>query len=71
MSFVSFVRSDAGRGVRIVAGGPLIVAGLAISGTGVTIPAIVGVAPRLPGVQRLPVRTAVGVDFTGHKRAAS
>ena len=49
MSFVSFMRSGAGRGLRIVAGGALIVAGIAIGGTGMTILAIVGVVPLAAG----------------------
>jgi hypothetical protein len=59
MSFVSFMRSAAGRGLRIVAGGALIVTGIAIGGTGGTILAIVGRrAHGSRGVQRLPIRTA-------------
>ena len=45
MSFVSFMRSGAGRGLRIVAGAALIVGGIAIGGTGGTIFAIVGLRP--------------------------
>ena len=45
MSFGSFMSSSAGRGLRIVAGGALIVAGVAIGGSGGTIIAIVGVVP--------------------------
>ena len=72
MSFVSFMRSAAGRGLRIVAGGALIAAGLAIGGTGGTILAIVGVVPLAAGAFNVCLLAPLfGLDFTGHKRAAS
>jgi Protein of unknown function (DUF2892) len=72
MSFVSFMRSGTGRGLRIVAGGALIVAGIVIGGTGRTILAIVGVVPMAAGAFNICLfAPLVGLDFTGHKRAAS
>ena len=72
MSFVSFMSSSAGRGLRIVAGGALIVAGIAIGGTGGSILAIVGVVPMTAGAFNVCLfAPLVGLDFSGHKRAAS
>ena len=72
MSFVSFMRSSAGRGLRIAGGGALIVAGIAIGGTGGTILAIVGVVPLAAGAFNVCLFAPLfGLDFTGHKRAAS
>jgi hypothetical protein len=66
VSFVSFLRSGAGRGFRSVAGGTLIVAGLVISGTGGTILAIVGVVPLAAGAFNVCVFAPLfGLDFTG------
>jgi hypothetical protein len=57
--------------LRIVAGGALIVAGLAIGGTGGTILAIVGVVPMAAGAFNVCLFAPLfGLDFTGHKRAA-
>ena len=62
MSFVSFMRSSAGRGLRIAGGGALIVAGLAI----------VGVVPLAAGAFNVCLFAPLfGLDFMGHKRAAS
>jgi hypothetical protein len=72
MSFVSFMRSSAGRGLRIVAGGALIVTGIASGGTGGTILAIVGVVPIAAGAFNVCLSAPLfGLDFTGRKRAAS
>jgi len=72
MSFVSFMRSSAGRRLRIAGGGALIVAGLAIGGTGMTILAIVGVVPLAAGAFNVCLFAPLfGLDFMGHKRAAS
>ena len=71
MSFVSFMRSGAGRGLRIVAGGA-IVAGIAIGATGGTILAIVGVVPLAAGVFNVCLFAPLfGLDFAGHKRTAT
>jgi hypothetical protein len=61
----------AGRGLRVVAGGALIVAGIAIGGTGGTIVAIVGVVPLAAGVFNVCLFAPLfGLDFMGRKRAA-
>jgi hypothetical protein len=54
------------------AAGALIVAGIAIGGTGGTILAIVGVVPLAAGAFNVFLFAPLfGLDFTGHKRAAS
>jgi hypothetical protein len=50
MSFISFMGSGAGRATRILAGGAMIAAGVAIGGTGGIILAIVGVLPLATGI---------------------
>lgn len=49
MSFARFMAAPLGRGIRIVAGLVLIIAGLAIGSAGGTVLAIVGVLPLLAG----------------------
>ncbi|MDA8067919.1 MAG: DUF2892 domain-containing protein [Actinomycetota bacterium] len=71
MSFVSFMGSPAGRGVRIVAGGAMIAAGLAIGGTGGIILAVVGVVPLAAGALNLCLfAPALGCDLRGRPRSA-
>lgn len=51
MSFVNFMRSSGGRGLRIVAGLALIALGLlVVEGTGGTILAVVGLVPLAAGI---------------------
>jgi hypothetical protein len=72
MSFVSFMRSAAGRGLRIVAGIALIAVGLAIGGTGGVIIAVVGVVPLAAGVFHFCLAGPLfGVDLMGRKPAGS
>ncbi len=66
------MRSGAGRGLRIVAGGALIVAGIAIGGTGETILAIVGIVPLAAGAFNVCLFAPLsGLDFMGRRRAPS
>jgi len=75
MSFVSFMRSAAGRGLRTVAGIALIAVGLAIGGTGGTggvIIAVVGVVPLAAGVFNFCLAGPLfEVDLMGRKAAGS
>jgi hypothetical protein len=72
MSFVSFMRSGMGRGLRIVAGGALIAGGIAIGGSGGIIVAVVGLVPLAAGAVNVCVFAPLfGLDFMGRKRAAS
>lgn len=49
MSLARFMASPVGRGIRVVAGIALIIAGLAIGSTGGYVLAVVGVVPLLAG----------------------
>jgi hypothetical protein len=72
MSFVSFMRSGRGRGLRIVAGGALIAGGIAIGGSGGIIVAVVGLVPLAAGAVNVCLFAPLfGLDFMGRKRAAS
>ena len=72
MSFVSFMRSAAGRGLRIVAGIALIAVGISIGGTGGVIIAVVGVVPLAAGVFNFCLAGPLfGVDLMGRKVAGS
>jgi hypothetical protein len=71
MSFVSFMRSAKGRALRIIAGGALIAAGIAIGGTGGTIVAVVGVVPLTAGAANVCLFAPLfGLNFIGRKRTA-
>jgi hypothetical protein len=71
MSFVSFMRSWTGRGLRIVAGIALIAVGVAIGGTGGVIIAVIGVVPLAAGVFNFCVFGPLfGVDLMGRQRAS-
>ena len=71
MSFVTFMRSSAGRGARIVAGLALIILGLAaVGGTGGTVLAVVGLVPLLAGVFNVCLFAPLfGVTFSGESKA--
>ena len=72
MSFVSFMRSAAGRGLRIVAGIALITLGISIGGTGGVIIAVVGVVPLAAGVFNFCLAGPLfEVDLMGRKAAGS
>ena len=71
MSFVSFMRSSAGRGLRIAAGVVLIAAGIAIGGTGGIVMAVVGLVPLAAGVFNFCLLGPLfGVDLMGRERDA-
>jgi hypothetical protein len=70
MSFVSFMRSAAGRGLRIVAGIALIAVGISIGGTAGVIVAVVGVVPLGAGASNVCLAGPLfGVDLRGRKPA--
>jgi hypothetical protein len=72
MSFVSFMRSGAGRGLRIVVGGALIAGGIAIGAAGGTILAIVAVVPLAAGAFNVCLFAPLfGLDFMGRRRGAN
>ena len=71
MSFVPFMRSATGRGLRIIAGGGLIAAGISIGGTGGVIIAVVGIVPLAAGVFNFCLAGPLfGVDLMGREHAS-
>jgi hypothetical protein len=71
MGFVTFMRSGAGRGARIVAGAAIIAVGLAGvgGGAGVVI-AIIGLVPLAAGIFNFCLFAPLfGMDLMGRKRA--
>ena len=72
MSFVSFMRSTAGRGLRIIAGVALIAVGVSIGGAGGVIIAVVGVVPLAAGIFNFCLAgPLLGVDLMGRRPAGS
>lgn len=70
MSFVEFMRSTAGRGLRIVAGIALVVVGISMGGAGGVILAVVGLVPLVAGVFNFCLAGPLfGVTLMGHKPA--
>lgn len=69
MSFVSFMRSSAGRGIRIVAGVVLMVVGIAIGGTVGVVLVVVGVVPLAAGLFNFCLFAPLfGLDLRGRRR---
>lgn len=67
--FVDFMRSTAGRAVRIVAGAAIIVVGLVAGGVVV---AVAGLVPLAAGVFNFCIFAPLfGLDLKGNQRAAS
>jgi hypothetical protein len=71
MDFVTFMRSSAGRGARIVAGIAIIVVGLAVvKGTAGVVIAVIGLVPLAAGVFNFCLFAPLfGMDLMGRKRA--
>jgi hypothetical protein len=71
MDFVTFMRSSAGRGARIVAGVAIIAVGLAIvKGTGGVVIAVIGLVPLAAGIFNFCLFAPLfGMDLMGRKRA--
>jgi hypothetical protein len=70
MGFVTFMRSGAGRGARIVAGAAIIIVGLALvkGSTGVVI-AVIGLVPLLAGIFNFCLFAPLfGMDLMGRRR---
>lgn len=69
MPFVSFMTSDAGGGLRIIAGAAFIAAGIATGGTTEIVIAIIGVVPLAAGTVNVCLFAPLfGADFVGRKR---
>lgn len=70
MSFVGFMRGNAGRGLRIVAGVALIAVGLlAVQGAAGVILAVVGLVPLAAGVFNFCLLgPLMGMDLKGNRR---
>lgn len=72
MSFVSFMRTGPGRGLRIIAGAALIAGGIAIGDSAGTIIAVVGLVPLAAGAFNVCLFAPLfGLDFLGRRRATS
>jgi hypothetical protein len=71
MDFVTFMRSGAGRGARIVAGAAIIIVGLAVvKGTAGVVIAVIGLVPLLAGIFNFCLFAPLfGMDLMGRKRA--
>jgi hypothetical protein len=71
MDFVTFMRSGAGRGARIVAGAAIIVVGLAlVKGAAGIVIAVIGLVPLLAGIFNFCLFAPLfGMDLMGRKRA--
>lgn len=70
MPFVSFMRSAAGRGVRIVAGVALIVVGVAIGGAAGIVLVVIGIVPLAAGLLNVCLFAPLfGLDLKGRRRA--
>jgi ABC-type uncharacterized transport system YnjBCD permease subunit len=71
MGFVTFMRSGAGRGTRIIAGAAIIIVGLAlVRGAAGTVIAVFGLVPLLAGIFNFCLFAPLfGMDFTGRRRA--
>lgn len=71
MGFVGFMRSNAGRLLRIVAGLALILVGLLVlEGTGGIVLAVIGVVPLLAGIFNFCLFGPLfRLDFFGHPRS--
>jgi hypothetical protein len=70
MGFVTFMRSGAGRGTRIVAGAAIIIVGLAlVKGTAGIVIAVIGLVPLLAGVFNFCLFAPLfGMDLMGRRR---
>jgi hypothetical protein len=71
MEFVTFMRSSAGRGARIVAGVAIVVVGLAVvKGTAGIVIAVIGLVPLSAGIFNFCLFAPLfGMDLMGGKRA--
>jgi hypothetical protein len=70
MGFVTFMRSGAGRGTRIVAGAAIIIVGLAlVKGTAGLVIAVLGLVPLLAGIFNFCLFAPLfGMDLMGRRR---
>jgi hypothetical protein len=70
MGFVTFMRSSAGRGARIVAGAAIIIVGLAlVKGTAGVVIAVIGLVPLFAGIFNFCLFAPLfGMDLMGRKR---
>jgi hypothetical protein len=70
MGFVTFMRSGAGRGTRIVAGAAIIIVGLAlVKGTAGIVIALLGLVPLLAGIFNFCLFAPLfGMDLAGRRR---
>jgi hypothetical protein len=70
MGFVTFMRSGAGRGTRIVAGVAIIIVGLAlVKGTAGIVIAVLGLVPLLAGIFNFCLFAPLfGRDLMGRRR---
>lgn len=73
MNFVTFMRSGAGRGARILAGLAIIIVGLAgVKGTAGVVIAVIGLVPLLAGIFNFCLFAPLfGMDLMGRKRTAA
>jgi len=71
MAFVDFMKSSAGRALRIIAGIALIIIGFAaVGGTGGTVLAIVGLVPLAAGLANVCLfAPLLGCDLKGNPRS--
>jgi hypothetical protein len=71
MDFVTFMRSSAGRGARIVAGGAIVVVGLAVlRGPAGIVIAVIGLVPLSAGIFNFCLFAPLfGMDLRGRRRA--
>lgn len=71
MAFVNFMKSGAGRALRIFAGISLIVIGLASGGTSATVLVIIGLVPLAAGLAGICLFAPLfGCDLKGNPRRA-
>jgi hypothetical protein len=71
MSFVSFMSSSTGRGLRILAGAGLIAGRIVAGGIGGVILAVIGIVPLAAGVLNVCLFAPLfGLNLNGHRRAA-
>jgi hypothetical protein len=70
MGFVTFMRSGAGRGARIVAGVAIIIVGLAlVKGAAGVVIAVIGLVPLLAGIFNFCLFAPLfGMDLMGRKQ---
>jgi hypothetical protein len=70
MGFITFMRSGAGRGARIVAGVAIIIVGLAlVKGAAGVVIAVIGLVPLFAGIFNFCLFAPLfGMDLMGRKR---